>query len=100
MGLRAVYCGLTTEQLTGIFTRLSTLKDHKLRNLNLGHNDLSSVPTETLVAGISGLEEVNLPNTKLTTQQFTGIFTRLSTLEDHKMRKLYLLFNDLSSVPT
>ena len=92
---------LTTEELTGIFTQLSTYEDHKLRSLKLWNNDLSSVPTETLVAGISGLEKVNLSWTRLTTEQLTGIFTQLSTVEDHKLRNLRIGDeNDLSSVPT
>ena len=64
---------LTTEQLTGIFTRLSALEDHKLRSLYLDNNDLSSVPTETLVAGISGLEEVKISWYRLNQEQLTGI---------------------------
>ena len=90
---------LTTEQLTAIFTQLSTLGNHKLRNLQLRLNNLSSVPTETLVAGISGLEEVDLYQTKLTTEQLTAIFTQLSTWEGHQLRNLQLGRNDLSKVP-
>ena len=91
---------LTTEQLTGIFTQLSTLENHKLRNLWISGNNLRSVSTETLVAGISGLETVNFSDTNLTTEQLTVIFTQLSTYEDHKLRSLKLRNNDLSSVPT
>lgn len=57
--------------------------------------DLSSVPTATLVAAVSGLEEVGLPNTELTREQITGIL-----LEDLKLKSLDLGDNDLSAVPT
>ena len=91
---------LTTEQFTGIFTRLSVLEVLKLKTLDLSFNDLSIVPTETLVAGISGLEKVNLAGTRLTTEQLIGIFRGLSVLEDHKLKTLELNSYDLSSVPT
>ena len=100
------WTSLTSQQLTGIFSSLSDNEGHKLRDLNLRTNDLSSVPTETLVAGISGLEKVNLAknvffgDTVLTTEQLTGIFSRLSVSEDQKLKTLTLECNKLSSVPT
>ena len=90
---------LTTEQLTAIFTQLSRSEDHKLRILDFAGNNLSSVPTETMLTGISGLVEVALSYTRPTTEQLTGIFTRLSTLDDHKLRILHVENNDISSVP-
>merc|ERR1712062_411464 len=89
---------LTSEQLTGIFTHLSTMEDHKLRNLRLGNNNLSSVPTETLVTGISGLEEVNLPNTKLTTEQLTGIYRMVANRECSRLRKIHIGGNDVRGI--
>ena len=91
---------LTTEQLIGIFRGLSVLEDHKLKTLELNSYDLSSVPTDILVAGIFGLEKMILAGTWLTTEQLTGIFTGLSVLEDHKLKTLILNKNNLSSVPT
>ena len=91
---------LTAAQISAVFTSLSVEKDLKLKALDLSLNDLSSVPTETLVAGISGLEWVNLFQTELTTEQLTGIFTGLSVEKDHKLKTIDLGFNDLSSVPT
>ena len=40
--------------------------------------------------GISGLEHVDLSETELTTEQLTGIFTRLSVVEDQKLKTLDL----------
>ena len=90
----------TADQISAVLTKLSVEKDHKLRTLALTHNDLSSVPTDILVAGISGLEKVDLSWTSLTSQQLTGIFSSLSDNEGHKLRDLNLRTNDLSSVPT
>ena len=71
----ACLCDLTPEQVLAIFAKLSTSGCHKLRNLKLDGTDLSLVPTETLVDGISGLEEVELYDTKLTKEQITGIYS-------------------------
>ena len=95
----ALDCELAPEQVAAIFTKLSTLKNHKLRVLKLNWNKLTSVPTEALAGGIHGLEELDLRCTKLTTEQITGIFAKLSTLKDHKLRVLRLDWNYLSLVP-
>ena len=71
---------LTAAQISAVFTRLSVEGNHKLKTFNLFYNNLRSVPTETLVAGISGLEEVNLAGTKLTTEQLTGIYRMVAVL--------------------
>ena len=94
-------CDLNPAQLSALFTEISGVEDKRLRALNLGGNDLSSVPSQTLVAGIlSGLEVVMLWNTKLTTDQLTALLAQISTREDHRLRDLNLAKNDLSSVPT
>ena len=50
--------------------------------------------------GISGLEHVDLSEIELTTEQLTRIFTRLSVVEDQKLKTLDLCRNDHSSVLT
>ena len=89
---------LRPSQVTAVLTRLS-VGNHKLRRLSLPWINLTSVPTDVLVAVISGLVEVGLRETQLTTRQLTGIFTMLSTMKEHQLRKLDLTDNDLSSVP-
>lgn len=91
---------LTAGQISAVFSRLSVVREHKMRTLILRSNNLSSVPTDILVAAISSLEEVRLWNTELTTQQISAIFTELSVLKDHKLRTLDLRDNKLRSVPT
>ena len=72
---------------------------HRLRLLNLCTNDLSSVPVQTLVTGISGLEKVMLANTRLTTEQVSAICSQLSSLEHCRLTALDLSYNNLSSAP-
>lgn len=64
-------CGgiLTAAQISAVFSRLSVLEDHKLKVLHFARHNLSSVSTESLVMGISGLEVVNLEKTQLTSEQ-------------------------------
>ena len=93
-------CTLTDAQISAVLTKLSVEKDLILKILDLSNNYLRSVPTQTLVAGISSLEEVDFSESHLTSEQLTEIFSRLSLQKDHKLRNLYLDSNDLSSVPT
>ena len=83
--------------VTAVFTRLSVEENHKLKTLDLFYNNLRSVPTETLVAGISGLEEVNLAGTKLTTEQLTGIYRMVADRRCSRLRKINLHGNDFIS---
>ena len=74
------------------------MKDHKLRSLQLKWTDLSSVPTETLVGGISGLEEVVLYWTRLTTEQLTGIYKMVADKECSRLRWINLFGNYHDSI--
>ena len=89
---------LTSEKLTGILTELSVVKDHKLKTLKLSWNDLRSVPTDILVAGISGLEVVWLQHTKLTREQLTGIYRMLADRRSSSLRQIILWGIDISEV--
>ena len=89
---------LTAARISAVFTRLSVVKDHKLKTLDLSNNNLSSVPTDILVAGISGLEEVDLAWTKLTTEQLTGIYRMVADRRCSRLRKIDLFGNHCSSV--
>ena len=92
-------CNLTAAQLTSIFTKLSAVKDHKLRSLQLKRTDLTSVPTDSLVEGISGLERVDLAWARLTTEQLTGIYRRVADRKCSRLRKIWLVGNDFNDVP-
>ena len=95
---RAIGDVLTAAQISAVFTRLSVMGEHKLKTLNLSRNNLSSVHTNILVAGISGLEVVYLEETELTTEQLTGIYRMVADRRCSRLRKINLSGNDLSSV--
>ena len=69
-----------------------------MKTLILNKNNLSSVPTQMLVAVISGLEEVYLTETELTTEQLTGIYRMVADRRCSRLRKINLYGNDHSSV--
>ena len=81
-----------------LFAELSVVKDQKLKSLYLRWNNLSSVPTDILVGGISGLEVVILWETDLTTEQLMGIYRMMAGRRCSRLRKISLVRNDLSSV--
>ena len=91
---------LTAGQISAVFSRLSLVQDHSLRTLILRSNNLSAVPPDVLVAAISGLQEVRLWNTELTTHQISALFTELSVVRDLRLRTLDLRDNNLKLVPT
>ena len=69
-----------------------------MKTLILNKNNLSSVPTQMLVAVISGLEEVYLTETELTTEQLTGIYRMVADRRCPRMREICLEDNDLDSI--
>ena len=82
---------LTKQQLTGIFTGLSVQGcDLKLKTLDLEWSSLKSVPTDILVAGISGLEVVNLMGTNLSREQLTGIYMMVADRRCSRLRRIKL----------
>ena len=89
---------LTTEQSKAMFDRLaveSKLKSKfKLKSLDIGWTDLSSVAIQSVAMVVSQVEEATLD---LTTQQITAIFNK-ATEEDCQLKVLNLHWNDLSQV--
>ena len=93
---------ITAAQISAVFTGLSAVKDHKLKTLgfnnDLSGTDLSSIPTDILVAGISGLEKVSLRFSALSTEQLTGIYRMVADRRCSRMRQIDLGGNNLRSV--
>ena len=89
---------LTTEQSKAMFDRLaveSKLKSKfKLKSLDIGWTDLSSVAIQSLAMVVSQVEEATL---ELTTQQIIAIFNK-ATEEDSQLKVLNLIGNYLSQV--
>ena len=91
-------CRSTSEQVSAIFAKLSTSQDHKLRILKLPNDHLSSVSTQNLVGGISGLETADLSHSRLTTEQLTGIYRMVADRKCSRLRKINIEMNGLSSI--
>ena len=89
---------LRPEQITELFSRLRDGPDCRLKILNISNNRLSSLPSGTLSQVICGLEETNLANTRLNTEQVTAIFRELLTIVPLKLKKLNISLNNLSSL--
>ena len=103
---------LNPEQITGIFSRLRKQPDSKLKSLNISNNRLSApppgfrnnslsvsaLPARMLTRGLCNLEEANLANTRLNTQQVTAIFNDLLNIVPLQLKSFNLSNNNLSSV--
>jgi len=85
---------LTSQQCQAIFKVAAV--DCKLKILNIGRNDLSSVDPKSLARFVAELEEVNLSNAKMTSQQCEAI-SRFP-VNDSKIKKLSIDGNDLSTM--
>ena len=68
--------GLTQQQTKEIFTAIHS-GHSQLKNLDIGHNNLSLVEPTLLARAVTSLENVNLSGAELTTQQLEAIFTAI-----------------------
>jgi len=83
------FTNLSTEQMTSILSHVQ--EDTKLKKLQLGENNLSSVESELLATAVNRLEDVDLRFSELSTEQMTSI---LSHVQEHtKLKKLCLRGN-------
>lgn len=85
---------LTTTQISAVLTRLSRVETNSLRSLSIRYKNLSSIPTETLVAGISGLQEVKLRFTWLTREQITEIYRMVADKRCSRLKEISLQGNN------
>ena len=90
---------LTDDQVQSIFHMIANCENLKLRVLDIGGNNLSSVPADVLVKAISTLERVNLRLTYLTPDQVQSIFHKIANCENQKLTELCIGGNNLSSIP-
>ena len=90
---------LTPGQFLSIFHKIANCENLRLTELDIIYNDLSSVPADVLVKGISRLEIINLCRTELTSSQAQSIFHTIAKCENLKLKELNIESNDLSSVP-
>ena len=88
----------TAARISTLFSRQSGEENISLRTLSLRNYDLSSVPAETLVAVISGLEQAGLSRTNLTSQQLTEIYRMVAERRSSRLRWIDLRGNNPSDV--
>jgi len=87
---------LTTHQVVSLFTQLAR-PDTRTKELELDGQDLSSVPADQLAIAVNKLEEAQLWDSNLKTDQLTAILTQIIDNETN-LKKLTLRGNDLSGV--
>jgi len=85
---------LTDEQVQAIFTELK--QNRKLKFLDLGSNNLSSVDAGDLAEVINNVEVVVVDDTQLSTEQITAVLTRAQ--QSTKLKKLNISLNNISEV--
>ena len=90
---------LSEDAHIALFKKITNTDDIKLRQLVINYSDLSHVPPDILEETLVTLEEIDLSVTNLTPEQVQGIFDKISTCENLKLRKLMVKGNNLSSVP-
>ena len=92
---------LTRDQIMALLTRITDSLDGtvKLKNLDIGKNDLSKVPPDLIAQSVLKLEDVSLKESQLTAQQVKTIFLAVSESKDLQLSSLDLREADLSGVP-
>ena len=88
---------LRTDQITAMLTAIAAGKS-TLQKLILRGNRLNQVDPQVLAGMVRELDELNLQNTLLTTEQMDQMFETIGTLGPGKLRQLILAGNDLSDV--
>ena len=90
---------LIPDQVQSIFNEIANCENLKLTNLDIGYNDLSTVPADVLVKAISRLEKVYLENIRHTPTQSHAIFTLVAERRSSTLRYVDLDQNVVRSVP-
>ena len=91
------YSDLTTEQITAMLTAIAT-GESSLKELVLKGNELDEVDPEVLAGMVTHVEELDLEDTSLTTEQVDEMISKIRRTTPGKLRRLILAQNDLSGV--
>ena len=89
---------LRSEQVTALFRLFEERGESKLEYLDLGHNNLSSVPAASLATAVGRLKEVKFSYSQLSGDQWTRIFLSIADSPDLRLTVLDAYGNDLSAV--
>ena len=92
-----VMLGLNLEPEQGDILFSTILDNTKLKRLHIVNNNLSSADPQLLARAVSNIEDVQLENTEVTTEQATKMVKALAT-DQSKTKVLNLANNNLASV--
>jgi len=92
--------GLSTQQLTNVFTYILGAKNLHLKDLDLLANNLSEIPSELLAGAVVRLEKCKLRFCSLRTDQLNGLVTYIRRAENLQLKDLDLSMNNLSEIPS
>ena len=84
---------MSTNQLNYLLKDISCSKSYNLRILKLEANRLSKVPDDILAKAVCRLVEIDLKQTKITTEQLDALFTEISQASYCKLQNLNLRWN-------
>ena len=91
-----IKCNLTEEQLSTVFTNISTSSDLKLRRLAI--HSLSEVPASDLASAVCRLEAIQLIETFITPIQVEALFTAIAESTELKLKCLTAISFELSNL--
>ena len=89
---------LSTSQVQEVMTSVSLSPRLVVRKLNMCGQDMSEVSADTIATAVCRLEDVNLRSCDLTPMQLNLLFRTISQGHKIRIRRLDLIFNDLSEV--
>merc|ERR1712096_504528 len=85
---------LRIEQINEIL--IEAQENSKMEKLDMSDNDLSEVDPDNLANFVANIENVDLCDTQLSTEQITALLNRIDT--NTKLKKLSIYHNNLSEV--
>ena len=94
------FCSLRTDQLNGLVTYIRSAENLQLKHLGLSENNLSEVSSGLLADAVVRLEECDLDDCNLTTNQLNGLFTSIRKAKNLQLKDLGLGWNILSEIPS
>ena len=89
---------ITSAQTETFFQNLKENTGNELKDVSIGHNDLSSVDPETFAGALKHIAKVNINATSITKDQTEELFRAI--LMKSALKQLNLSTNDFSSVNT
>ena len=83
-------CDLSSEQLTLLLSAMLEEPDLRLKTLDINHNSSISTVEPGLIQALVRLEEFNLGDCRLTTEQLIVLFRSIQESADLKLKSLHI----------